>query len=273
MAGRRMTTGIMFEVGDEVRFENSPNTEIIVNINEEGEINGKYHTGTVSGSCVDPKRYTLVKKAKEVVKTGLKKGDRVKLVASRYGDSPCNPIWGGSQGCIKGVITRHSSGVDLSTGVTWDNGLRNTYDDMDLALLKKEVVKTVVEFKVGETIRMLETCGHCEKGKEYPLKLYGGILYAFSKGSASCNCNELWVKVTNKKGEKVMERKVWYITIIDKSKDKIVAEETLIDGIEEKDVCAKISIKLAEKLKGFKFEDLYYIVDCIGSYTVTDKEK
>ena len=148
----------------------------------------------------------------------------------------------------------------------------------EVKLIKKEVVKT--EFKVGDEVKFKDyeeygdyrshegqTATIIERIEDIDSEFDWRVRWQDTCTSSVAETNLI------KKGENTMTKKVWYITIIDKSKDKIVAEETLIDGIEEKDVCAKISIKLAEKLKSFKFEDLYYIVECIGSYEVEKKKE
>lgn len=56
--------------------------------------------------------------------TDAKKGVRVIYTDNFYGDSPSNPLWGGSQGWIAGTI---SGAVGSHVQVDWDNGLNNDY--------------------------------------------------------------------------------------------------------------------------------------------------
>ena len=154
-----MTTEVMFEVGDEVRFDDSPNTEIIVNINEEGEINGKYHTGIVSGSYVDPKDYTLVKKAKGVIKTKFKKGDEVRCIDSSVKIS--SDSYGGS-GWKRGLVFKIKtiSCQDDEYPIYWEGKNYDGVYEPFLELANKEVVKT--DFKVGDEVLLKSYEGHSD---------------------------------------------------------------------------------------------------------------
>ena len=56
-------------------------------------------------------------------------GNKVKLVQTDYGDTPSNPIWNGTYGCIVGVIESIDSS---SIEVDWENGEHNGYFNSDL---------------------------------------------------------------------------------------------------------------------------------------------
>lgn len=64
----------------------------------------------------------------------LLKGNRVKLVTHRYGESKDNPIWGGLYGKISGTIIHEG----LNPQVRWDNKKKNSYVDGDLELIMGE---------------------------------------------------------------------------------------------------------------------------------------
>lgn len=58
----------------------------------------------------------------------FKVGMRVIYASGHYGDSPSNPLWGGSQGYIVGTIDAAGRNIE----VMWDNGIRNGYDPKHL---------------------------------------------------------------------------------------------------------------------------------------------
>lgn len=73
----------------------------------------------------------------------FKKDDIVKYVSGNYGDSPFNPLWNGSHGCIAGRITRitpFSSEDRTPIHILWDSNLTNCYNLRDLELVKKVTI-------------------------------------------------------------------------------------------------------------------------------------
>lgn len=70
-------------------------------------------------------------------------GDRVKLITYRHGSNRSNPVYGGIEGKIMGVITsKNKAGLECRVG--WDNRASNSYNFSDLALvneLKFKIVK------------------------------------------------------------------------------------------------------------------------------------
>lgn len=69
---------------------------------------------------------------KEKFYMSFKKGDKVKLIASRFEDRDYNPIWDGLRGKMIGVIFDNHCGFY----VTWSNGKSNIYREEDLALIE-----------------------------------------------------------------------------------------------------------------------------------------
>jgi hypothetical protein len=66
----------------------------------------------------------------------FKLGDKVKLTSTRWGDSATNPIWGGSQGHISGIIDNITR---RNVEVQWKNGSHNSYYKEDLQLLEEKI--------------------------------------------------------------------------------------------------------------------------------------
>jgi hypothetical protein len=73
----------------------------------------------------------------------FKVGDKVKLVAKGYWESPGNPIWEGKYGKIKGKITSTNPGGELPINVTWDNGTENVYGTKDLEPAEETIKETI----------------------------------------------------------------------------------------------------------------------------------
>jgi hypothetical protein len=65
----------------------------------------------------------------QVTRANATVGQEVKLTSTRWGDARNNPVWGGSQGQVKGKV---SSIEQNWLAVDWDNGTRNHYSDTDL---------------------------------------------------------------------------------------------------------------------------------------------
>ena len=65
--------------------------------------------------------------------------DRVSLTTQRYADSQCDPIWGGKHGYVVGTILERivETGREDEYMVTWDNSDKNTYNDIDMSMIKK----------------------------------------------------------------------------------------------------------------------------------------
>lgn len=83
----------------------------------------------------------------------------------------------------------------------------------------------------------------------------------------------LWVttdrtELIQKGGEDLQN--IYRVLVIDKTKDEIIVDETIIDG-DERSVVGKVSIKWAEKLKDIIFDTLEYIVVKLGSYETKKK--
>ena len=56
-----------------------------------------------------------------------------------------------------------------------------------------------IKFKVGDTIRMIEDCSGCVKGKEYKLvDVVNGLLSVELDGMPTCSCQSYWELITNK---------------------------------------------------------------------------
>lgn len=71
------------------------------------------------------KRIDLNKHAKQT--RVLKLGDTVKLLPSTiFNDADSNPIWGGSEGKILGVVTLLDEDGDIEVSVDWENGTNNS---------------------------------------------------------------------------------------------------------------------------------------------------
>jgi len=68
--------------------------------------------------------------------TILKEGDRVRLVTSRWNDTPLNPVWGGNHGKVLGTVekTPVKAGATEWFDVRWDSGPVNSYRLEDIAL-------------------------------------------------------------------------------------------------------------------------------------------
>jgi len=74
--------------------------------------------------------------------TKFKIGDLVKYTSGQFGSSPHNPLWGGTEGNVKGTIEEivcdfskwaHTDDKEYIY-VQWDNGHSNSYASCDLAL-------------------------------------------------------------------------------------------------------------------------------------------
>jgi preprotein translocase subunit YajC len=105
-------------------------------------------------------------------KIKFKVGDRVKLVAKKYIDSPKNPLWGSRHGKIVGTITKVLD-TTLSIKVNWDNGEENYYDEKDLELIIEDENMDEIE-ELKETIKKCsERLEKLEKKREskYYLRL------------------------------------------------------------------------------------------------------
>jgi len=65
-------------------------------------------------------------------------GDRVKYTSGKHGDEDSNPVWGKSQGEIKGTVdqSNYNEGGDIWVEVQWDNGRHNVYHPEDLVLIE-----------------------------------------------------------------------------------------------------------------------------------------
>ena len=71
------------------------------------------------------------------------KGDRVKYISDKYGDSAYNPRWGGNHGCIQGTVLREQRVIGnkvCDIPVRWDNKEQNSYRFIDLELVITPVV-------------------------------------------------------------------------------------------------------------------------------------
>jgi hypothetical protein len=69
----------------------------------------------------------------------FKVGDKVKYVSGEYGDEIANPLWGGINGKIEGVVVKKEI-FDLDSlpiQVHWSNGFDNDYRPIDLEHIKK----------------------------------------------------------------------------------------------------------------------------------------
>lgn len=73
----------------------------------------------------------------------FQKGSRVKLVSSVHGDSHHNPVWGGREGNVVGVISMYKCLKTISGSienafvfqVDWENGSYNSYRMDELKLV------------------------------------------------------------------------------------------------------------------------------------------
>jgi hypothetical protein len=68
----------------------------------------------------------------------MKIGDSVKLIATKYADDTCNPIWGKKHKNVSGTITKIGRGSGLNISVLWKNGFSNAYEERDLELITNE---------------------------------------------------------------------------------------------------------------------------------------
>lgn len=94
----------------------------------------------------------------------FKVGDIVILTTDYFNDSENNPIWGGAQGCLTGIVENYEplpskESILLNMSVRWSNGATNAYNDSHLSLYKaEESTLTVYEqaevlrFKVGDEV-------------------------------------------------------------------------------------------------------------------------
>ena len=119
------------------------------------------------------------------------------------------------------------------------------------------------EFKVGDTVRQITACSGAERGKTYELIMQAGSLTTnVGRAGTGCSCPTNWELI--QKGGK-MVRKIWNVIVVDKTEDKIIVNEVVLDG-DEKSACAKVSISFAAKLKDLIFDNLAYVTKELGSY-------
>ena len=110
-----------------------------------------------------------------MAKVNFKVGDRVKLVAEEYSDSPKNPVWGGKCGKIEGTVD-HINGTHLPIKVIWNNRKSNVYKEKDLELItEKDEMAEIEELKeiIKECSKKLEKLEKNRKSKKYYLRLDG----------------------------------------------------------------------------------------------------
>ncbi len=62
-------------------------------------------------------------------------GTKIKLITPVHGTGNNNPVWGGRQGNVCGLIIKHKpSGLPYQ--VEWENGSHNAYNEGDLEAIR-----------------------------------------------------------------------------------------------------------------------------------------
>ena len=69
--------------------------------------------------------------------TNFKIGDTVKLITTKWGDTPDNPVWDKNFGRIFGVVINVTYLSCCVVTVRWDNGWENTYYSNELKIAVK----------------------------------------------------------------------------------------------------------------------------------------
>lgn len=65
------------------------------------------------------------------------KGKKVKYTSGDEGDTESNPLWEGTYGKIKGIVTEieKTENTDYPIVVEWENGHNNQYTEDDLEVI------------------------------------------------------------------------------------------------------------------------------------------
>ena len=94
----------------------------------------------------------------------MKVGDKVIYVSGVYGDSPINPLYGGSQGKVEGEVCEVlEDGIII---VQWDNGNVNDYLTKDLSLSKGNYIFMLPDDEKGKALlKEIETHLNSEEYK------------------------------------------------------------------------------------------------------------
>ena len=129
------------------------------------------------------------------------------------------------------------------------------------------------KIEVGDEIKCKEgrlavvTSVKCGKKGRY-------LRHRHSDNGSDGSCLEEACTLIRKKGErKMLQKKIWEVTVIDKEKEKVLVDRKLvIDGCEEKDVRFKVGLTFSDILKDIVFENLVFCVREVGSFERKEKK-
>ena len=92
-------------------------------------------------------------------------------------------------------------------------------------------------------------------------------------GGDNQNCHSVdFLRLVKRKGEKTMQKTIWNVMVVNKKTDEVIVCETIIDGVEEKDITAKVGIEFARDLKDIPFENLHFVTLKVGEYETPEKK-